>query len=324
MRYLKSIAFTCLLVGLGATASPSGATDYPTRTVTITNIYAVGGGTDLVARAIAQKLSQKWKVPVVVESKPGAGGTIAASSVAKAPADGYNLLITDVSYSIAPSVYAKLQYDPQKDLEPIILLNTVPQVMVLDPKVPAKSVDELVAYCKANPGTLLYASTGTGSPNHLIVENFAARAGIKLTHVAYRGAVPALTDVVAGRVNMFIGALASTVPLITSDKIVPLAVMQKQRSPMLPGVPSIAEGGYQNIDAGSYYGIFAPSQTPPEVIKKLAADFSEALLTPEVQRVMATLGNEVVGDGPEKFSAFLKTDFVKWKKAADVAGVEPR
>lgn len=322
MRRIDSAIFACLLASLGLTAANAETAGYPTKTVTITNIYAVGGGTDLVARALGQKLSEKWKVPVIVESKPGAGGTLATAAVANAPADGYSLLITDVSYSIAPSVYAKLRYDPRNDLKPIILLNVVPQVMVLDPSIPARSLSELIAYSKADPGKLIYASTGAGSPNHLIVANFAARAGIQLTHVPYRGAVAALTDVVAGRVNMYIGALASTVPLIKSNKVVALAVMQKQRSQLLPNVPSIAEVGYPSVDAGSYYGIFAPAQTPPDVVEKLAADFSEALHAPEVRRVMDTLGNEIVGAGPKEFKKFLEADFGKWKAAAEVAGVQ--
>ena len=323
MQLLNRALAGLSLAGLCLAAPIAGAADFPTKAITITNIYAVGGGTDLVARAIAQKLSEKWKVPVIVESKSGAGGTIAASAVAKATPDGYNLLVTDVSYSIAPSVYAKMPYDPLKDLQPVMLLNTVAQVIAMDPTVPVKSVAELVAYCKANPGKLLYASAGIGSPNHLVTEGFGARTGIKMMHVPYRGAVPALTDVVAGRVIMYIGALATTVPHIQSGKLVGLAVMQKNRAPLLPNVPSIAEAGYPDIDSGSYYGILAPAGTPPDIVNQLAAAIKETLSTPEVKRVMDNLGNDIVGGGPDQFKKFLEADIQKWKKAAEIAGIKP-
>lgn len=324
MRQVSGVLVALSLAGMCLITSTAGAVEFPTKRITITNMYAVGGGTDVVARAIAQKLSEKWNVPVIVESRSGAGGTIAAGMIAKSPPDGYNLLITDVSYSIAPSVYAKLQYDPIKDLQPVILLNTVAQVMVVNPSVPVKTVAELVAYAKANPKKLLYASAGIGSPNHLVAAEFCARAGIEMTHVPYRGAVPALTDVVAGRVNMYIGALASAVPFIMAGKLRALAVMQKDRVSLLSDVPSIADAGYSDIDSGSYYGILAPAGTPPEIVTKLNAAIKETLTTPELKRTMATLDNDIVGAGPNEFEAFLRNDIEKWRKAAKIAGIKPQ
>jgi len=306
-----------------APAGSAMADDYPSKPITITNLYAVGGGTDIVARAIGQKLTEKWKVPVIVESKPGAGGTIAAAYVARQPADGYSLFITDVSFSIVPSIYKKLAYDPLKDLTPVILLNTVTQALTINPELKVNTVAELVDYAKKNPDKLLYASAGIGSLPHLGAEMFKKSAGINIVHVPYRGAVPAFTDVMAGRVQMYIGALATPYPQIEAGKLKALAVMQKKRSPLIPNVPSIVEAGYPDLDFGAYYGILAPGGTPRPIVEKLAKEIREILKTPELQKIMTDLADEAVGDGPDEFAAFLRKDIEKWRKAVALAGIQP-
>lgn len=321
MRLIASLACLGALIG-ASTAAAQTDSDYPNRTITITNLYTPGGGTDVVARAIGQKLSEKWKVPVIIKSKPGAGGTIAAAYVARQRPDGYSLFITDVSYSIVPSMYTKLAYDPLKDLVPVSLLCTVTQALTINPEIlPVNSIAELVAAAKKDPNKLTYASAGIGSLTHIGAEMFKTSAGVDIQHVPYRGAVPAITDVVAGRVNMYFGALATPLPQIEAGKLRALAVMQNHRSPLLPNVPSIVEAGYPDLDFGAYYGIFAPAGTPQAILNMLAAGIKEALDTPEVKKTLDTLATEAVGAGPDQFAAFLQTDIERWRKAVQTARV---
>ena len=321
MRLIASLACLGALIG-ASTAAAQTDSDYPNRTITITNLYTPGGGTDVVARAIGQKLCEKWKVPVIIESKPGAGGTIAAAYVARQRPDGYSLFITDVSYSIVPSMYTKLAYDPLKDLVPVSLLCTVTQALTINPEIlPVNSIAELVAAAKKEPNKLTYASAGIGSLTHIGAEMFKTSAGVDIQHVPYRGAVPAITDVVAGRVNMYFGALATPLPQIEAGKLRALAVMQNHRSPLLPNVPSIVEAGYPDLDFGAYYGIFAPAGTPKAILNMLAAGIKEALDTPEVKKTLDMLATEAVGAGPDQFAAFLQTDIERWRKAVQAARV---
>jgi tripartite-type tricarboxylate transporter receptor subunit TctC len=315
---LTALAMVPFLVG-----SANAADDFPNKTITITNIYAVGGGTDLIARAIGRKLSEKWHVPVIIDSKPGAGGTIAAAYVARQPADGYNLLVTDVSFSIVPSVYKKLTYDPMKDLAPVILINSVTQALTISPELPVNTVPDLVAYAKKNPGKLVYASAGVGSLTQLGMEVFKKTAGIDILHVPYRGAVTAFTDVMGGRAQMYMGALATPLPQIMDGKLKAIAVMQKTRSDLLPNVQSIVEAGYPDLDFNAYYGLLAPQGTPRPVLDKLVAAIRETFKAPEIQKIMHDLACESVGAGPDEFAAFLKKDVARWEKAAEIAGITP-
>ena len=323
MAALAARALACGMIFAVSPGIASAADDFPTKAITITNLYPPGGGTDVIARGIGQKLSEKWKVPVIVESKPGAGGTIAAAYVSRQPADGYNLFITDVSYSIDPSIYKELSYDPLKDLAPLMLLNTVTQSLTINPSLPVASVAELVDYAKKNPDKILYASAGVGSLTHLAGELFKKAAGIRIMHVPYRGAVPAFTDVLAGRVQMYIGALATPLPQIQAGNLKSLAVMQGKRSPLVPDVPSIVEAGYPDLAFSAYYGLLAPKGTPRPVLDKLAAGIKAALDTPEMKKLMYESADEAVGAGPDEFAAFLKKDIERWRQAVDIAGVEP-
>jgi tripartite-type tricarboxylate transporter receptor subunit TctC len=321
MKLIASLACLGALIGVSTSAAQT-ADDFPNKTITITNLYAAGGGTDVVSRAIGQKLTEKWKVPVIIESKPGAGGTIAAAYVARQPADGYSLFVTDVSFSIVPSIYTKLTYDPLKDLVPVSLLCTVTQALTINPEtLPVTTVAGLVEVAKKEPTKLTYASAGVGSLTHIGAEMFKKAAGVDIQHVPYRGAVPAITDVTAGRMSMYFGALATPLPQIETGRLWALAVMQNHRSPLLPNVPSIVEAGYPDLDFGAYYGVFAPAGTPKAVLEKLAAGIKEALGTPEVKKTLDMLATEAVGDGPEKFAAFLQKDIERWRGAVQAAGV---
>ncbi|MBN9051045.1 MAG: tripartite tricarboxylate transporter substrate binding protein [Rhizobiales bacterium] len=297
--------------------------NYPSKPITIVNLYAAGGGIDVVARAVAQKLSEKWKVPVLIENKPGAGGTLAAGYVAKQPADGYTFFVTDVSFSIVPSIYTKLNYDPLKDLQPVILLNTVTQAFTIRPGLGVRSVKELVALSKAEPGKLTYASAGTGSLPHLGAEMFKKATGADILQIPYRGSIPAFTDLLAGRVDMYIGALATPLEQIKTGKLMAIAVMQQHRSALVPDVPSIAELGYPELDFAAYYGILAPSGVPKPVLDKFVSAVQDILKTPDLQKLMELQGNEAVGDGPEKFKTFLSKSTERWHRAFQMSGAAP-
>jgi tripartite-type tricarboxylate transporter receptor subunit TctC len=297
--------------------------DFPSKTITIVNLYAAGGGIDVVARSVAQKLNEKWKVPVVVENKPGAGGTIAAASVARQPADGYTIFITDVSYSTAPSIYSKLSYDPLKDLEPLVLLNTVTQAFTVNTDLGVNSIQELVDLARKKPGKLTYASAGTGSVPHIGAEMFKKATGTDIQQVPYRGSIPAFNDLLAGRVDMYVGALATPLPYIKTGTMKALAVMQAHRSPLVPDVPSIVELGYPELIFSAYYGLLLPAGTPKAVTDKLTSAVQDALKTPEIKNVMDQLGNEIVGAGPEEFKVFLQQSMETWRKGFESTGEKP-
>jgi tripartite-type tricarboxylate transporter receptor subunit TctC len=319
---MKIYRMLLVAVALFASTSVRAADDYPSKTITIINLYAPGGGLDIVARAVAQKLSEKWKVPVIVENKPGAGGTLAAGFVVRQPADGYTFFISDVSFSIVPSMYSSLSYDPLKDLEPVVLLNTVTQAFTVIPELGVDSIKELVALAKKDPDKLTYASAGTGSLPH-ITEMFKKATGTEIRQVPYRGSVPAFNDLLGGRVDMYVGALATPLPYVQAGKLKALAVMQQRRSPLIPDVPSIVELGYPELDFAAYYGLFARAGTSQPVVDKFVQAVQEALQSPEIQKTMAQLGNEVVGDGPEKFKSFLQKSIETWRHGFELTGAKP-
>ncbi len=228
-----------------------------------------------------------------------------------------------MSFSIVPSMYKNLSYDPVKGLQPVIMMNLVTQALSINPDLPVKTMPELVAYAKANPGKLAYASAGVGSLTQLGMEIFKKAAGIDILHVPYRGGIPAITDVIGGRAHMYMGALATTLPQVRDGKLRSIAVMQKKRSPILPDVQSSTEAGYPDLDFSAYYGLLAPAGTPRPVLEKLADGIREALKTPELQRLLFDLACENVGAGPDEFAAFLKKDFERYQKAAEAAGITP-
>jgi tripartite-type tricarboxylate transporter receptor subunit TctC len=323
---MKRIACaTVLALGSGFVANEhaAAATDYPTKPVRFVVVYPPGGGIDILARAIGQKLTEAWGHPFITDNRPGAGTTIASTIVAKAPPDGYTLLMTDVSYSVAPTLYGSaLPYDPIKDFAPVILLNLVTDVLVIHPSLPANNIKELIAYAKANPGKVLYASAGNGTLNHLAPEMLKSMAGIDLVHVPYKGAVAALSDVISGRSLMYIGAAVTTVPHVKSGRLRALAITGKKRSNVLPDLPTMAEQGLPDYDVSAWYGMLAPAGTPRPVIDKLNAEVKKAMQTPDIQQRLAAEGSEAVAGTPEQFASFIKAEIAKWGKAVKSANAK--
>ena len=292
-----------------ATAFAQG---YPSRPVRMVVPFAAGGTTDVLARILGQKLSESLGQQVLVDNRPGANGNIGAELVARAPADGYTIMMGfDGTLAINPSVYRKLAFDPVRDFAPVANVGLVALLIVVHPSQPAKSVAELVAYAKANPGKINYSSAGHGSTGHLAGELFKARAGIDMTHVAYKGGAQAMNDLLSGQIQLLVTALPTVEAHIKSGKLRAIAFTTARRVAGMPDVPTLAESGFAGFDVASWYGIVAPAGAPPEVVRKLNADIVRILEQPDVRQRFAQLGTEPGGGSPESFAATLRADIDK-------------
>jgi len=305
-----------------AVALPVAAQDYPTKPVRIMVGANAGGGTDVIARMLGEKLAESLKQPFVIENRPGASNTIAADLTAKAPADGHTLLVaTNTGQAIAPHMI-KLAFDPLKDLQPVGLIVVVPNVLVVGDKVPAKDVKELVAIAKAKPGELRYASSGVGSTQHIAGEAFDMAAGVKTIHIPYKGSSQAHTDILGNNVEMMFDTTSSAMPHIKSGRFKPLAVTSPARSPELPNVPTIAEAGYPAAEMTTWYGLFVTGGTPKPVVDKLAAELKRVLSLPDVQAKLKGLGGEPGNLSVEQFAAMNKSEFERFGKLIKTANIK--
>jgi tripartite-type tricarboxylate transporter receptor subunit TctC len=313
--------FACL--ALWTAAVPAQAQDdYPNRPVRIVVPFAAGGSTDVVARILADKLALEFKQPFVVENRAGAGGNIGAEAVAKAPADGYMLLMgTTGVLSINNYLYKNMSYDAAKDLTPVSYTSLITNILVVPTDVPAKSVAELVALAKAKPGTLSFASSGAGSSTHLSGELFKAMAGIDIMHIPYRGSSQALTDVVSGQVTMLFDNAPSSIGFVQQGKLRALAVTSSKRMPNLPDVPTVDEAGVKGYESLSWSGIVAPAATPRPVIDKLNRAIDRILKADDVKQRLAGLGVDPVGGPPEAFARHIRTESDKWGKLIKSANI---
>jgi tripartite-type tricarboxylate transporter receptor subunit TctC len=282
-----------------------------------------GGGTDIIARMLAEKFSEAFKQSFVVENRPGASNTIAADLTAKAPPDGYTLLMGTVgTHAINASLYAKMPYDHVKDFAPVILVAGVPNVLVVHPSVPANNVQELITYIKANPGKVNFASSGSGTSIHLAGELFKTMAGVSMTHVPYKGSAPAVTDLIGGQVQLMFDNLPSALPQIKAGKLRALAVTSAQRASALPDVPTVAEAGLPGFDATSWFGLLAPAGTPKDVVAKLNAEVAKWLASPEAREKLAAQGAIAAGQSPEDFTRHIAAETAKWQKDVKESGAK--
>ena len=303
-------------------ASGVQAQRYPERPVRAVVPFPAGGGTDILARLLLQKVSERMGANFVIDNRAGAGGTIGTEIVAKAPADGYTILVASSSHTINPSVYKKLGYDPARDFAPVTMIASGPGVLVVHPSVPAKSVKELIALGKAKPGQLNYASAGNGTPPHLAAELFKAMAGVDFVHVPYKGNVPAFVDLIAGSVSLSFPTITSGLPLVRSGKLRALGVTSKQRSAVMPETPTIAEAGLPGYEATTWYGMLAPAATPVRVVDRLQREMVEVIALPDVRDKLLAQGLEPVANKPSEFSAIISAELVKWSKVVAAAGVK--
>ena len=315
--------FAVVLLCVAALASGSGiagAQTYPERPIRVIVPFSPGGAVDGPMRLLAQEMSKKLGQQVVVENKPGAGATIGSELVAKAPADGYTLLLASQTNAISASLYRALAYDPIEDFAPIALIGREPGVLVVYPALPVTSVAEFVAYAKARPGKVDYASSGNGSGQHLFMALFASMTDLKLNHVPYRGSGQATTDLLGGTVAASIPGTAGMVGHIKAGKLRPLAVTGSKRSPQLPDVPTMAEAGVPGYEAYVWLGLMAPKATPQSIITRLNREVVAALATPEVRAYMATAGIEIVGSTPAEFGVFFRAERDQWAKVVRETG----
>jgi tripartite-type tricarboxylate transporter receptor subunit TctC len=296
------------------------AQTWPTKPVRLVSPFPAGGGTDAFARPLAAQLSQQFGHQFVIDNRGGAGGTIGAEHVAKSPPDGYTFLVGAVHHTIAVSVYAKLGYDLEKDLVPVTLVAIVPNVVVVYPKVPVNTLRELIDYAKANPGKLNYGSAGNGTSHHLAGELFKVLTGTQINHVPYKGAGPAMQDLLGGQVDLMFDGMGSSAPQIRGNKLRPLAVTSAARSQAFPDVPTMQEAGVPNYQVTTWYGIWAPAGTPPEIIAKLQIEVAKAMQTPTIRDVWGQQGAGLGGNSPADFGAFVKAEIAKWAKVAKESG----
>jgi tripartite-type tricarboxylate transporter receptor subunit TctC len=325
---LKSLARMALLAGAGMIAcasaqapSKSALAPYPNRPVQIIVPFTPGTGMDILARTVGQKLSERWGQPVLVDNRPGASGNIGTDMVVKAAPDGYTLLITANTLVMTVSLYRNVPYDPIRDLAPVEEMATGTMAVTLNPAVPARTLKELVAYAKANPGKLAYGSPGVGTPQHLATELFKSTAGIDLLHVPYKGSAGAITGLLSGDVAVMFNALHAVLPQVKAGKISAIAVGGPKRSPVAPDIPTVAESGYPDFDVDFWYGLLAPAATPREIIAKLNQDITQILNMPEMRETLSSQGLQPVTGTPEQFGALIKDDLARWANVIKAAGI---
>lgn len=316
---VAGVAAMAILVGA---SGPAAAQSYPVKPVRIINPFSPGGSLDLVARILAKSMSGDLGQQVIVENRPGAGGTIGVEAVAKAAPDGYTLLVIQSSITINPSLQPKIPYDPVRDLEPISKMASYMFFVVAHPSLPVRSVKQLIALAKANPNQVNYASVGMGSGTHLAAELFNYQAGVRMTHIPYKGTGQVMPDLLGGQVALHFGS-TSVVPHVKSGKLVPLAVTGARRSQVLPFVPTVDESGLRGYEVTSWNAMFAPAGTPAPIIERLNAVVRRGLDLPEARAVMEKQGLDVTPSTPAELGALVKNDLAKWAKVIKAAGIKP-
>ncbi len=321
MRKISGI-FVCAALALAGTPAAQAQDNYPTRPVRVVIAFPPGGPTDFVGRLVTDKMSAELGQRVYIENRPGAAGTVGADNVAKADPDGYSLfLTTSGAVTIAPHIQS-VPYDPLRDFAPVALVTKVTEVLVVTPKLGIKSVKELIALAKDKPGAVSFASTGIGSPPHLAQELLDVSAGVKFLHVPYRGAAPALTDLLGGQVQVLAADLPVLIAQIQAGALVPIGAASDKRDALLPDVPTLNEQGYPNTDASNWYALLAPAKTPPAVLAKLNKAVGDALNDPEVHDKLVKSGATPVGGTPEALGAFMKSEYEKWGKVVQERGIK--
>ncbi len=320
MRRLAGLALVAAVICAGP--SDAGAQAWPTKSVRMIVPFPAGGSADTLSRLLSQKLSERLNQPFVSDNRPGAGGNIGTDIAAKAPPDGYTFLMGVSSIAIAPSLYAVLSWDPVKDFTPVVLVASTPNILVVHPSVPAKSVQELVALAKSKPGQLNYASGGNGATNHLAGELFKRMTGTEIVHIPYRGNPLAVIDVLNGQVAMMFDFMITSLPHVREGKLRPLAVTGMKRAPQVPDLPTVAEAGVPGYEASTWFAVMAPTGTPAAIVAKLNAEINAVLQMPDVRERLATLGAEPMGGTSDAVAALLRVDLAKWSEVIKGANIK--
>ena len=324
MNFLRSLPYLAMAGALAASTGicAQGTTSYPNKPVRVIVPFAPGGGTDITTRAVAQKLTEKLGASFVVDNRAGANGVIGVDLVAKAAPDGYSLVVITSSHAINVSVYKKLPYDLMRDLTPITEFSSQPFSLIVNPSLPAASLKELTALAKAKPGTLTYGSSGQGGLSHLSGALYESIAGIKMTHVPYKGGAPAMTDVIGGQISMLFATFQQAGPHIKSGKLRVLAVTTLKRNASAPEVPTMSESGVPGYEAAQWFGLLAPAKTDRAIIAKLQPEIARILSDPEVKSRLAADGADAVGSTPEQFAQHIRTEVAKWNKVVKQIGLQ--
>lgn len=312
----------CLFAAMAAASLCAHADTYPTKPVRLVVPFPPGGPTDVLARIVAPKLGERLGQTIVIDNKPGASGMVGADVVAKAAPDGHTLLVNASIHIINPSLYPKQPYDAVADFAPISNLADVPLVLIVNPKVPARSVKELVALAKSSKTPLAFASAGNATSQHLSGEAFKLAAGVDLLHVPYKGSAPALTDLVSGHVQLMFDSMPSSMPFIKSGAVRALAVTTARRSAALPDVPTMADAGYPALDISTWYGVWAPAGTPAPIVQRLSTEIAAIVRQPDMRAQFEKLGAEPVGNTPAEFAAFAKAELSKWASIVKASGAK--
>jgi len=316
---LSFVAATLLALNLHAAAQ-----EYPVKPVRLVVPFTPGGTTDILGRLVAQKLSESIGRQVIVDNRPGAGGTIGSDIVAKSPADGYTLIMGHIgTFGVNPTLYPKLPYDAVKDFQPITLFAMITNLLSVNPSLPAKSVKELVALARARPGQLNYGSGGNGSAAHLATEYFKLLSKTDIVHIPYKGTAPAITDLLAGNTSMILTGVPAQLPHIKSGRLRALGVASAKRQPLFPELPTIMEGGVKGYEATQWYGVLAPAGTPRPIVDRLNAALVKALQSADVKERLASEAGEPVGNSPEEFHAFIQKEIARWAPVIRASGAKP-
>jgi tripartite-type tricarboxylate transporter receptor subunit TctC len=320
---MKKQLTQCLLCAvLAAWAAGGFAQSYPTKPVRVVVPSSPGGGTDIIARILAPELAKRLGQQFVIDNRPGAGTMIGIEIVAKSPADGYVLLMTPSTLAINSALYKKVPYDPVRDFAPITELISSPSIIVVHPSVPVKTVKELIAFARARPGQMNYASAGTGTYPHMTMELFQSMAKVKMVHIPYKGTGPAMIDMLAGHTAVMAGTILSVMPYVRSGRLRALGITSKERSPVVPEIPTVSEAALPGFESVQWYGFLAPAKTPREIVVRLHAEAARILQQPETKSRFASDGADAVGDTPEDFTRFVQSELVKWAKVARDAGIK--
>ena len=318
------VQMAALVAGASLLATPAIAQPYPSKPIRMIVPFAPGGPNDILARIVGQKWTEQWGHPVIIDNRGGAGGTIGVEYGSKAPADGYTVIMGSASnLAIAVGMYAKLAYDPAHDLAPVTNVAIVPYALVINPGVPAKNVQELIAIAKTKKGLLSYGTSGTGAISHLAAELLKALSGADMVHVPYKGTAPAVTDVVSGQIDMMLADYGAVSPFVKAKRLRLLAVAGSKRSAAVPEVPTIAEAGVKGYAVDVWFGLVAPAGVPKDIVMKLNGATVTALKQPDVKQRFSELGYEPIGDTPEQFGATIKHDIEKFVRVIKSAGIKP-
>ena len=324
MRIIRNISAFLLCLFSVFSSSVLAQSSYPNKPINLIVPYGAGGSADSRSRQLGQKMSLILKQPIVIDNKPGAGGNIGTEAIVRAAPDGYTIGMGNFApMAVNKTLFGNLRYDPETDLTPIILVEKGPLVLVVNPNSPYKTVQDIVVAAKAKPGVLTFSSGGIGGSHQLSAELFELNAGIQMIHVPYKSGSAALTDLMAGNVDLMFDQMYSAVPSIKADKIRPLAITSKKRSPLLPNVPSFVELGYPKVEVLNWQGLIAPKGTPKAIIDKLNAAANEALKDPQLRELMLAQGNEIGGGSPAEFAALVKSEASKWSAVVKSANIKP-